>query len=357
MSATHEHPGAEPHAPVPPAADPHRSARWGAGRVALQIGGFAVGIALLCWAIRSAFASPEQRAQLERMLHLPWWQTAALVVLSIATVSLDGLVFRTVLMPVRTLRKRDLVAVAGVCSALSYLPFKMSVLFRVFYHRRHDGLSVLTTGSWILAAAAVLLASLVPVAVAGALAKPGPLWWSISLGGTIFLSIVGHALARVLARDSARGFFARLATSVGVRWPERFLAGAAFGRLWAGVHMLADALAFAKAMALRTLIVACQGLRFYLAARWLGVDLPIEHALFAGGAYNFLQAVAPTGVGGLREWGASGALAMLGTPGMMAVVLAITATEAATNLAMGLGGGAYLRLDRLLTGTPSVRVT
>ena len=326
---------------------PRPPARMRPARLALQLAGFAIGLALLWWAIRSAFTSPAQRAQLERMFHLPWWQVAALVGLSAATVALDGLVFRAVLAPLRVLRKRDLVAVAGVCSALSYLPFKMSMLFRILYHRRRDGLSVLTIGSWILAAAAVLLASLLPVALAGALVKPGPLWWCAALGGTVGCALAGHLLARVLAKDTTRGFVARMATSAGARGLERFLAGSAFGRLWAGVHMLADPRALLVSMALRTLIVACQGLRFYLAARWLGVDLPVEHALVAGSAYNLLQAVAPTGVGGLREWGASGALAMLGTPGMMAVALAVTAAEAATNLTMGLCGGAFLRVHRL----------
>ncbi len=317
-------------------------------RIALQALGFALGVALLWWAVASAFASPAQRAQLEKLAAMPWGRVLALIALSVATVALDGLCFRAVLRPVRTLPRVGVVAVAGVCSALSYLPFKMSLLFRVVFHKRRNGLSVLVIGSWVLATAAVLLASLVPVAVAGFVVDPGPAWWAVAAGGTVALAWGGHLLARALARDTARGRIARLAGSAGVRWAERVVMGAAFARLWTGVHLLADRRAFGNAMALRTLIIVCQGVRFYLAASWLGVELRIEDALVAGSAYNLLQAVAPTGVGGLREWGAHGALAMLGSPGMMAVVLAVTATEAATNLALGVWGGVYVRAHTLL---------
>lgn len=314
----------------------------------MQITGFAIGLALLWWAVRSAFASPEQRAQLERMLHLPWWQVGVLVGLSALTVVLDGLVFRAVLWPVHRLRRRDVAAVNGVCSALSYLPFKMGLLFRVFYHRTRDGLGVLVIGSWVLATGAVLLAGVVPVVAAGLLVPAGVGWWAVAIGGVLVLAAGGHLLARVLAGERAHALATRMAAGSRVRWAQRFLASAAFARVWAGVHMLADGPAFVRAMVLRVLILAAQGARFWLAAHWLGVELSPEAALLAGSAYNLLQAIAPTGVGGLREWGTSGALATLGGGGMMAVVLAVTATEAATNLVLGVGGGAYLRLDRLL---------
>ena len=111
------------------------------------------------------------------------------------------------------------------------------------------------------------------------------------------------------------------------------------------VVMLADWRVLASAMGLRVLDLGVQGLRFYCAseaAHRAGIvenAMPVEQCIVAGGLYFTLQAIAPTGVTGVREGGTVGVMKLF--PGFLsdgsfaAVVLVVSATEAIANVAWG----------------------
>ncbi|MGD9688725.1 MAG: lysylphosphatidylglycerol synthase domain-containing protein [Phycisphaerales bacterium] len=312
----------------------------GRGRLVVQAVGFVIGIGLMTWCVYAALASEEKRAQLGRLLDAPWWMLGAMLALSFGTVAVDGLFFRAVLRPVRGVGAGTMLGVSGVCSALSYLPFKMSMLFRIVYHTRRDGMTIVDVLAWIGAAGVLLLVSLAPIGVL-AFAWPtedlgGPAWWGalgvMVLGGAVMVNVS----SRVIRASGA-------ATWIAARLPGRNMTE----RLLEGLTMLADRRAAAEAMGMRVAIAVMQTARFALAAHLVGVEVSVAEALIAGGAYNLIQAISPGGVSGFREAGATAALHFMQGPEILAVTLTVSATEAAMNLMMGLAGGVYLRVDRL----------
>jgi hypothetical protein len=328
-------------APEHDAAGSARHGGWWA-RAALQGLGFLLGIGLLWWCIHTAFSRPETRAELSKLAAARWWDLAAMVAISMLAITLDGLMFRAVLQPVKKLPALTMLSVAGVCSVLSYLPFKASMLFRFVYHTRRDGLPVLTIVAWIIATGTVLLISLLPIAGA-TIVRPqaDAVWWGLIAAATVLAAIIAHGVCRVtMSIGTARSGSLPddpppLST---LTWHEKLKDAA---------RMLAQPRALAHARRHRHTIVALQALRFVLAAKLMGVAVSPEQALIAGAAYNLIQAISPGGVAGFREAGAATALSFLNGPDILAVTLTVTAAEAVSNALMGIAGAVYLRIDTL----------
>ncbi len=323
-----------------------RPPRAGAGliRRALQLLGFLAGAAILYWCFSRAFGDPAHRAQLARLLDAPPGLIIVLIALSLTALALDGLMFRAVLTPVAVLPRRTMLSVAGVCSALAYLPFKASLFFRFFQHHRGDCLPILTIGAWIAATGAVLLASLVPIVAATSLLPlDSAAWWTLVGLGIPVLAIIGHAAARLLASERGYDWLRRAASLVGLGHRTR-----ALRNVHGGVRMLANPGALASALAFRCGVVALQAARFAVAGHIVGVEVTWAQALVAGAAYNLVQALSPGGVAGFREAGAAGALKVLNGPDILSAVLVVTIAEAIANLTSGVAGAIYLRVDRLL---------
>jgi hypothetical protein len=328
-------------------------------RVALQVVGFLVGLGVLAGCAYLAFSNPEHRAKLWRLTEAPWWQLAALLGLSMGTIVLPGLVFRSVIRPVRRLRAMDAVAVNGVCSALSYMPFKMSLVFRVLYHRRVDGIPLAEIGGWMAATAGIILVSLGPPAAASlARGKMDAWWWVIALGGLAAGGVVTLAVARWLSSDAGWAALTGLARATRLKIAERVVESERFEQVHRGVVMLADARAVWGTLGLRVLDMSVQAARFYVAAMAVGVEMTPGQAVIAGVMFFFLQAAAPTGVAGVREGGTAAVLGLLNLPeGVLVVVLTVAAAEAVMNVVMGLGGAAYLRVDRVFVAGGGHRAT
>jgi len=338
-------------APTHARASPSRRAPRSAWRLALQGLGFLAGAGVLAWCVHRALGDPAQRAQLSRLLDAPWWAVAGMLGLSLGAIACDGLMFRAVLSPVRRLPRLDLAAVGGVCSALAYLPFKMSLLFRFVHHHRRDGVPILTIGAWVAATGALLLASVVPVVTATLTLDPGSrAWWWVAIAGVPALGLIGHLLSRALASDAAWRTIVGVLERTGIGLLRRAAHGRALRNLHGGVRMLADPLAITTGLVFRSAVVAAQAARFMLAARIAGVEVSWDQALVAGAAYNLVQAVSPGGVAGFREAGAAGAMKLLHGPDLLSTVLVVTIAEAVTNLLAGTAGAVYLRVDRLLLG-------
>lgn len=351
---SHHHAPA-PDAPAPAAtpadataaspAHPHRphGRRW--LRVLVQGVFFAGGLALLAWVIAQAAGDEKLRAQFPRLLEAPPWTLAAIFGCSCATVAIMGLVFREVLAPVRPLRRVDLVATNGLVSLLSYAPFKIGLLVRVLIHHRRDRVPLLTIGAWLSASAAVVLLSLGPAMLATLWrGRLDAWWWLATLGGTVAGAVVMIALCRAL--DTPRGWalLESLAAATRVAALRRAVGSVWFKQLHGGVHMLGDARAVSRALALRGLDVAVQAARFYLVAQCVGVELTLERAVLAGASYFLIQALSPAGVAGMREGGVT---AILGAD-FAVVVLAVSAAELCANVVLGLAGAAWLRPDRFI---------
>lgn len=314
---------------------PARSAASSALRIGLQLGGFALSLGALYWCFRTATSDPKLQENWPKLLQLPWWLMVALPLVSAVTVVLSGLVFATVISPVRKLSKLDLVSVNGVCTLLGYFPFKLSLFFRVFWHNRKDRIDLLTIGGWFGAVAAVILASLAAAVVAALAAAHRPLLF-VSIAAVALVVFGGMLLpAAGLARAMSGWLRAKLSPALG----DKLL------KLTTGLDMLRDRRMLLTAMGLRGLDLAAQAVRFILASQAAAMagllDVPLEpsQAAIAGSLYFLLQVLAPAGVAGVRE---AGTVAVLSTISgglraeqITAVVLVVSASELVGNVLVG----------------------
>ncbi len=326
-------------------------------RLVIQLVGFLIGMGLLAWAVGMAF-SAENQEQFERLGEAPWHEAAALVLLSLGTLSINGLVFYVTLLPVRRLGVIDLQAVSAIASLFTYLPFKMSLVFRTVFHNRRDGVPLFTIAAWFGAIGVLIPAFVAPVLLASWVREDVDLlWFVIALGGVAVIGACVVLMARWFGPGRGIERIERLADATRIRPLSRFVRSAAFAHLHAGVVMLASARAVASTAVLRLIDLGLYGVRFKLAASMLGVELSWSDAIVSGAVFFFISASAPTGSLGLREGGTIGLAAAVGiaaTPAQeanfAAVALLVTASEIAAYLvgtAMGILWLRPLRLARL----------
>lgn len=303
-----------------------------ASRLALQLLGFAFGIALLWWCVRVAFRD-ESRDQLARLLHAPPLPGAGLFLLAAISVVINGVAFWGTALPVRRLRLIDTVAVNAVASFLAFLPFKLGAIARVAIHRRRDGMPLRDVIAWLAAFAALSLATLIPMFLALLVTRRVSLAWAaLALAGSTAGIAAGVALGRLSA---GAPWLARL--SLG-SW--RIVRSPAPGAICAGAK-LAD--------------VFVQAWRFSLAATIFGAAMPAHQAVACGILYYVLGSASPAGMLGVREAG----VVLLGLGGdretLARLVLTLSATEAATFAVLAAASGAWLlrKPRRSASVTPS----
>lgn len=322
----------------------------------IQVFAFIISLGLLGWCVWLVAGDPAKRAQAERLLHAPVEQLVLVVALSLVTVMMSGLVFWAMGRPLNKVTAIECIGVNGVCSLLSYLPMKASLIFRFLYHRRANSMEWLTITAWLGAVASLIVLSLLPGLVATLLLKDvNLLWWVMTVGGLVGVGVLLPLLAGLFAGEAGLERFRSLARATRLRLVMRLVDAAFFKKLHAGLALLASRPGVWLALLFRAIDIAAQSARFWFIAGIIQVEVTPAQCILAGTAYFFIQATSPAGVAGPRE---GGLIALLGTS-FGPVVLAVTAAEAAANLILGLTGAAFLRLDRLFgfsrSTTPAAR--
>lgn len=320
--------------------------------IAVQLVGFAAGIALLVWCGLEAF-KPGNREQLERLGEAGAGALSLLFALSLATLVLNGLIFGVVLSPERRLKTIDVLATNALATMLSYLPFKISVLARVAIHNRRDGVPLLTIAAWFGAVAVLVLTALGPVAAASLWRQSVDAVWGVVSGlGVLVVTGACVALAGVFAGERGQGRIRGWAGRARIGVLDRFLVTESYTRLHGVFSMLAHSGAVWGATGLRLADLGAQTARFVVAASILGVGLSWEQAVLVSSTYFLIGMLTPFGMLGTREAGSVGLAALLGLGGegesLVVVILAVSATESLVNLACGALGVAWLRPDRML---------
>ncbi len=341
----------------------------------VQIAGFLGGIALLVWVVRAAL-SPENRELLGRLGDATAGQIAALLGLSVATLVLNGSIFWVTLLPEKRLRHMDVQATNGIATLLSYLPFKLGLIFRIVVHNKRDGVALLTIGAWYVAMIALILTNLGPP-VGASLWRGGidPLWWISSLGGAALLTGAMVLVCAQLSGERGMARIHRVLDPIPLAPVRRFMRTESFARIHAGFGMLAHPWASFWATVMRLADIAAQTARFVIAADILGIDMGWETALLIATTYFMIGMVSPFGMIGTREGGTLGLGSLLGV-GLVSgdgaggggsggdplalIILFVSATESLAFFAGGGFGVVWLRADRLLirrAGTPEATVS
>lgn len=316
------------------------------GRSMVQLVGFVIGIGLLTWCATIAF-SEKNRSQLARLQDARWTDVALLIGLSFATMLVNTTAFWSMINAVRRVPFRHVFSVSCVASALAYLPFKLSLVFRAAAHHRIDGVPLLTVGTWLGNMGVIMLAVIGPALAASAWRpQVDEMWWATAAGGAALITLTIFIAARLFSRD---GLWRVVEQRVmGASPNPRGWRGVArrmqfFPRAHEGVRMLAHPSASLGGAALRAMDIGIQSARFVVAARIVGVELSFDQAIAAAATYFIIGALSPTGMLGFRE---AGVFALLQSQSFAVVVLTVTAIEMVVNLVAAIPAALVVRHSR-----------
>ncbi|MFM9959373.1 MAG: lysylphosphatidylglycerol synthase domain-containing protein [Phycisphaerales bacterium] len=303
--------------------------RRSALRLAAQGLGFAVGLGLLAWAVSLAL-SEKNRASLEMIWGGERTMVLWLLVLSMVSVLLNGVMFWVVLRPLKTLHIVDVALTNAIAAFLSVLPFKINLLTRLLIHHRRDGVSFKDILSWLGAMTALAFSVLVPVGLAGVWrGTMDALWWMTAVGGSVALGGLGVWLGHLAVRFKVLQVLSLGSDRIARHWPTVFS------------HML-----------LRWFDVALLCMRFLAAAQAAHVELPLEKVVLLATTYFLLSVFAPAGALGFREMGTAGVGVAAGaaTEEVVLVTLVVTAVELVASGLLCVPAFLRLRPDRLVRG-------
>lgn len=304
-------------------------ANRGKGKLIVQGLGFLLGLGLLVWAVSLALTE-KNRQSIEMIAKAERSVIAWLLLVSAASVMLNGLMFWTVLRPLRRLNPLDVMLTNAIAAFLSILPFKINLLTRLLIHHRRDGVSVKDILSWLAAMTVLALSVLVPVGLAGWWrGRLDGVWWTLSIGGTVLMAALGYGAGLAALRWKVLGVMSLGSDRIARHWPT--IAAHAALR-WGDIGLLC--------------------LRFFLAASAAHVAMPGEQVVLLATTYFLLSVFAPAGALGFREMGTAGVgLATGGDTSQVALVtLVVTATELIASAALCIPACIRLRPDRVLRG-------
>jgi hypothetical protein len=315
--------------------DPSPAKRPKAARIAVQILGFLLGLALLAWCLSQAF-SEKNRGALRALLDAPRWMPLAVAGLALANLLFNGLIFWCLIAPARRLPITDVLSVNAIATFLNYLPFKLSVASRFIIHNRRNHVPLLTIGAWMAASAVAMLAVLAPLALVIALRpKVDALWFAISIPTAIASLATLCITARIFAGDPGLRRLHSLADRIPLAFIGRLARSQPFTQLHAGFAMLAQPGMLALASILRFAAIAAQSAQFVIVAKATGTTITWDQAVVLSSVYFLLGVISPAGALGTPQGGTTAFAKGLSLPGanvLSVVTLAIGAVEAVTNL-------------------------
>lgn len=301
------------------------TARFTPGKIAFQLVGFAISIALLVWVIRRA-TSEENAENLERLREARIGPVLGLLALTAASVTLNGLIFWATARPIRRLRVIDVICVNSIATFLSILPFKLGFLSRAVIHRRRDQMRIVDLASWFISVSLLGLSVFVPLGVISLWrGELDGVWWAASSVSILGVLVAAVVLGR-LSED--RPWLARM--SLGswrvVKHPGTVVTSTAF----------------------RLMDVAALGGRFLVAGAIIGLPITFTQAGMHGTVFYLVSVASPAGVLGFRETASERlGLAADAAEQFALAALLVTFTEILVSGAMALAGAIYLRVDKL----------
>lgn len=278
-------------------------------------------------------------------------QVALIVALGIASVVLNGLLWRQALRPVRPLPRADTISVNALATVLAYLPFKPSVILRVAYHHRFDHVPIMLFGGWAAAVGIGMIAGLGPGVLAATIPELRanlPLLLLSMIAGAGFAGCLVITIARTMSHGMGWRLFRRSAAALFGRRAIRVLRSTPVRHLHASTRMLASPADTMLVVTLRLLDAGTIALRFALVASILGTPLQASQALVLGITYFVVGTAAPTGTAGVREGAAAGVLALLHVEDSMPVILLVGAAQVIGDLITGALALAWLGPRRIL---------
>lgn len=207
-------------------------------KIAVQLVGFGIGLALLTWIVVSA-----SKGDWSKILDGDPWLVAGLAGCSLVSLIVNGAAFWVVIRPVRPLRFVDQQLINMVTGVLNYAPIRLGLIARAAYALRVDRQPVLETAAWFAAIAFSIVLPITSCIAASLIHNEIDVVWfglvvaQVLLGGLLTMALLGQSIVvrygrgmdRMLSRPSA------LWGAVGLRLVDI----AAFtGRMFCAVKLL-----------------------------------------------------------------------------------------------------------------------
>lgn len=178
---------------TPPRPSPEAAAsRISPRRLALQVIGFVIGLALLGWCIWTASSKGDWSA----VLRADWRLVAGLLGSTLASLVINALMFWTALAPVRHHSVPRLIGLNAIGGLLNYAPIRLGLMARILYHLRVDRMRASLVASWMLVTAGLTVFTI--VAMTGATLLSGGSVGSFVLTTALILAI-GSQVMRLLS--------------------------------------------------------------------------------------------------------------------------------------------------------------
>ena len=320
-------------------------------RTLLQLGGFLLGVGMLAYCIRLAL-SEKNRDGLRQLAEAEPSMVAALLGVTTVGFVVSGLMFWLVLRPVIRLKPIDVVATNVVAIFLSYLPLKLSVMFRIAIHKGRDGVPLVIIGPWF---GAVGLALLIPTVPIVALAAIRPSFDAIGLGIvaaiTLALTWITSALAKAFGGERGLRIAQRLADKQPIGLVRTVAHSEPFKKFDESLAMLSSFRQVLLVMSLRVIDITAFAGRFYIVSRMLGQPMDFDQCVMASVVYFMIGVFSPIGSLGAREAGTAGVFGLFGTidfDQVAVITVVVTGAEVLVSLVTAALGIAWLRPDRLL---------
>jgi hypothetical protein len=164
--------------------------------------GFAIGLALLIWCIRTAVSQGDWQVvgQADPLL------VAGLVGCTVVSQFANGALFWLVIRPVQPLRLWDMQFLNLTTGVLNYAPIRAGLIARIAYHIRVDRMPLLRIGAWFLALG-YTMALTIGACVAATIVRPqfdliwaGVLVGLLILGGLLTLAFMSQPLIKQVGR-------------------------------------------------------------------------------------------------------------------------------------------------------------
>ena len=116
-------------------------------KLIMQLVGFAIGLVMLAWCIRTALKGGDW----SKLREANPWLVAGLAGCSLTSLLVNGAVFWLVIRPAHPLKLHHLELLNMVTAVLNYAPVRLGLIARVAYHIRVDRMSLLLIGGWLAA--------------------------------------------------------------------------------------------------------------------------------------------------------------------------------------------------------------
>lgn len=159
-------------------------------KIALQVIGFLLGLALIAWCVRTAAHGGDWSKVRNARPAL----VAGLAACSVASLVINAGMFWTALRPVWRHSVARLTALNGIAGLLNYAPVRLGLVARIAYHLRVDRMNARLVAAWMLFTAGIMMLALTTCGVA--LAVVGT-HWLLFAALVVAQLAVGKFLARV----------------------------------------------------------------------------------------------------------------------------------------------------------------